>query len=246
MRILCLGCEALARIIYHCAAHSPHIIDVRLLKLGLHNQPADLRTKIQQEIDEAAHQSYDAVVLSYGLCGRAIEGLAARKIPLVVPRAHDCITLFLGDRARYKEEFESCSGTYWYSLDYIERGNHNSADLALLTGQGSRLDADTIYLGYIKKYGQKKADRLMEVLTAWQDNYNRAVFIDLQIGSSEHVENQARQDANERGWTFERMAGDIQLISRLLDGEWDTDFLVLQDGQTVAMSFDDDVINTES
>jgi len=32
------------------------------------------------------------------------------------------------------------------------------------------------------------------------------------------------------------------LIKRLLDGDWDDDFLVLQPGERIAMSYDDKVI----
>ncbi len=42
MKLKCLGCEALARIVYLCAAQSPHIVDVELFQLGLHNDSSDL------------------------------------------------------------------------------------------------------------------------------------------------------------------------------------------------------------
>ena len=121
MWLKCITCEALARPVYLCAARSPHIVDVELLQRGLHNQPADLRTRLQALIDVAQSRSYDAVLLAYGLCGQATAGLIARNVPLVIPRAHDCITLFLGSRLRYRDQFENYPGTYWYSQDYIER-----------------------------------------------------------------------------------------------------------------------------
>jgi hypothetical protein len=37
----------------------------------------------------------------YGLCNLALTSLRARAVPVVVPRAHDCITLYLGSRQRY-------------------------------------------------------------------------------------------------------------------------------------------------
>ena len=55
------------------------------------------------------------------MCGTATVGLTARHAPLVLPRAHDCITLYLGSRQRYNEEFMRHPGTYWYSVDYMER-----------------------------------------------------------------------------------------------------------------------------
>jgi hypothetical protein len=240
MRLKCLGCEVLARPIYLCTAQSPHIVDVQLLQRGLHNNPADLRAQLQHQIDTAAGEGYDAVVLAYGLCGQATAGLMARDTPVVVPRAHDCITLFLGNRERYQEEFEKHKGTYWYTLDYMERRNDSHSTLAL--GSGTDTDLAAVYDEYVEKYGQENADYLMEVMGAWQQHYQRAAFVDLGVGDSSAVEEQARADAARRGWIFERVAGDLVLIRRLLAGDWDTDFLVLQPGQQLTMTYDDDVI----
>ena len=41
------------------------------------------------------------MVLAYGLCGGVTAGLHAGSITLVIPRAHDFITIFLGSRDRY-------------------------------------------------------------------------------------------------------------------------------------------------
>ena len=125
-RILALTCEVLARSVYLCAARSPHVVDVRLNRRGLHDDPPNLRTILQAQVDEIG-APYDAVVLAYGLCGGATAGLRAGAIPLVVPRAHDCITLFLGSRSRYDAEFVGHPGTYWYVQDYLERTDDGSA-----------------------------------------------------------------------------------------------------------------------
>ena len=53
MKLKCIGCDALARVIYFCAAKSPHIVDVTLMQLGLHREPEDLRARLQHEIDVA-------------------------------------------------------------------------------------------------------------------------------------------------------------------------------------------------
>jgi hypothetical protein len=143
MRIKCLGCDVLARAIYWSAAQSPHVVDVQLLERGLHNTPAVLRARLQEQIDSAASLSYDAVVLAYGLCGQATAGLVARGTPLVIPRAHDCITLFLGNRERYNEQFSNQPGTYWYTLDYLERRQDSATSLAL--GLGSATDLQAVY-----------------------------------------------------------------------------------------------------
>lgn len=240
MRLKCLACEVLARPVYWCAARSPHIVEIQLLQRGLHNTPPLLRARLQEQIDAAADQGFDAVVMAYGLCGQATAGLIARNTPLVVPRAHDCITLFLGSRERYQAEFQKNSGTYWYTLDYMERADGSGSALAL--GSGSDVELQAVYDEYVEKYGQENADYLMEVMGAWQQHYNRAAYIDMGVGDGSKIEAQAQADAARRGWTFERMAGDMVLIRRLLEGDWADDFLILNPGQQLAMTYDPNVI----
>ncbi|MBD3306622.1 DUF1638 domain-containing protein [candidate division KSB3 bacterium] len=240
MKLKCLGCDALARIVYLCAAQSPHIVDVELFRLGLHIDPPDLRSRLQSRIDAVSQEEYDAIVLAYGLCGQATAGLMARQLPLVFPRAHDCITLFLGSRERYKDQFENSPGTYWYTLDYIER--HDGVTTALSLGSGMGTDIHDVYEEYVEKYGQDNADYLMEVMGAWQSHYQRAAFIDMGVGDSTRIEAQAREEAEKRGWSFERVAGDLLLIRRLLNGEWEQDFLIVEPGHQLTMTYDDDVM----
>ncbi len=249
MRLKCIGCEVLARAIYLSAAQSPHIVDVVLLERGLHNTPTKLRTQLQDQIDVSTAQNYDAVVLAYGLCGQATAGLVSREIPLAIPRAHDCITLFLGSRQRYQEQFQAIPGTYWYTQDYIERRSDSGSTLAL--GSGSDTDLQLVFDEYVKKYGLENAEYLMEVMGAWQRHYQRAVYIDLGVGDGTSVEAYAQDEAARRGWIFERMAGDLVLIRRLLNGDWGNgsdsksgnDFLILQPGQSVKMAYDDRIID---
>lgn len=241
MRIKCLSCEALTRMVYLCAAQSPHLVDVELVRIGLHNEPINLRVLLQQKIDALSRKDFDAVVLAYGLCGQATLGLVARDIPLVLPRAHDCITLFLGSRARYQEQFEGNPGTYWYSLDYIERKEASGTFVSLGAGVDST-NTQAKYEEYVEKYGEDNAEYLMEVMGAWQSHYNRAAYIDLGVGDGAQLEAQTAQEAANRGWKYERLTGNLTLIRRLLNGDWSQDFLVIQPGQEVAMSYDEDVV----
>ena len=84
-----------------------------------------LRKRVQEEIDktEARHGQieesnqvlrrieYDAILLGYCLCSNGIVGLSSRKVPLIIPRGHDCITLLLGSREKYQEYFNTHRGS---------------------------------------------------------------------------------------------------------------------------------------
>jgi hypothetical protein len=241
--LLALTCEVLARGVYLCAARSPHVVDVQLNRRGLHDDPPNLRTILQTQIDETG-APYDAVLLAYGLCGGATAGLRASSIPVVVPRAHDCITLFLGSRSRYSEQFLGHPGTYWYVQDYLER----SEDVSAFGGVGAGTDAVTqaTYDEYVARYGEENATYLMEALGGWRSHYDRAAFVDMGVAdprAATRAEERARGDAERRGWAFEKLAGELMLIKRLLDGDWrPEDMLVVAPGEQLLMSYDEDVI----
>lgn len=250
LRLRAISCEVLARPVYLCAARSPHVVDVTLLRRRLHDTPQLLRSRLQAEIDAAgeADPPYDAVVLAYGLCGGASAGIAASGVPLVVPRAHDCITLLLGGRERYEREFAAHPGTYWYAPDYLERSDADgSGSAGGLVGIGATTDEaeQAAYAEYVARFGEDSAAYLMEVTGAWRSHYDRAAFVDMGVGDASAVEEKVRLEASRRGWLFERVAGELVLIRRLLEGDWDEDFLVLAPGQRLAMSYDPSIIRAE-
>jgi len=82
----------------------------------------------------------------------------------------------------------------------------------------------------------------MEVMGAWQKHYKRAAYIAMGIGDGSEVEAKARAEAERRGWVFDRVAGDMVLIRRLVEGDWENDFLIVQPGEQVKMTYDEGVI----
>lgn len=241
MKLLVVACDVVARPVYLCAARSPHVVDVRLFARGLHNEPARLRDILQQAID-GVEPGYDAVVLGYGLCGGATAGIVARSTPVVLPRAHDCITLFLGARERYEQEF-SASTTYWYVNDQVERNaGYSAKSIGLgVSGDGDD-DLEAIRAEYVEKYGEDNADYLMEVMGAWKTHYQRAAFVGMGVSDERASVAWAQDQADRRGWAFEQMEGSMVLLRKLIYGEWDEDFLTLGAGERLAMSWDADVV----
>jgi hypothetical protein len=160
----------------------------------------------------------------------------------VLPRAHDCVTIFLGSRDRYQRENAATPGTYWFTEDNLNRGD---ALKGWLLGDGGRADGiEATYREYVEKYGEENADYLMEAMGAWQSHYERGAFLDSGLAPDDDAAQRARQEAEGRGWRFERVMSDLTLIERLLNGDWDDDYLVVQPGQQVAMSYDDDVVKS--
>ena len=237
---LALTCEALARSIYAAAAQTDHTITVQLYRQGLHNRPKGLRAGLQEQIDAAADKPVDAILLAYGMCGTSTIGLTARQTPLVMPRAHDCITLYLGSRERYQAEFDRHPGTYWYSVDYMERAEPG-ASVAL--GAAGIETSEAEYEKYVQKYGQETADMLMEEIRGWAKHYTRAAFIDTNLGKPNIFLEKAQDKADKEGWAFERMQGNPRLLDMLINGDWsDEEFLVVPPGHTIRQQYDDGLV----
>lgn len=235
---IALTCSALARSVYAAAATAPGVVSVRLLHQGLHNTPRKLRMTLQDEIDSIQPGETDAILLAYGICGTSTLGLCARHTPLIIPRAHDCITLYLGSHQRYQQEFDAHPGTYWYSRDYLE---HSQGMVGL--GAVSSGLMEGLYEEYVKMYGEDNADYLMEVLGEWGKHYNRAVFIDMSTDGEDFFEQIARDQAERRGWQFERREGNRRLIHMLIHGQWsEEEFLKVPPGYRIEQTSDDGLI----
>jgi len=83
------------------AARSINKIDIEFLPKGLHDiGQAGMSARLKEVLDAVDVSKYDAVLMGYALCSNGLVGLAPRSIPIVLPRAHDCITLFLAARQR--------------------------------------------------------------------------------------------------------------------------------------------------
>lgn len=239
MKLIALTCEALARSLYALAAQSPHTLTIRLFKQGLHNRPKNLRVVLQEQIDAIAPDECDAILLAYGICGNATIGLIARHAPLIIPRAHDCITLYLGSNARYQEEFEQHPGTYWYSTDYMERQDEKNS---IALGAVGIADEEKQYEEYVAKFGKETADMLIEEMRKWSQHYTRAVFIDTGLGDGTSFEQMAQAKAAQEGWIFERKQGNNRLLRMLVNAEWNDEFLTVPPGHLTQQSFADGLI----
>jgi hypothetical protein len=244
MKIKLIACEVCTREVGNATANSEHIFDSIYLPFGLHSTPNDLRARLQSEIDAVEGVGYDYIVLGYGLCSRGTAELVARSVPILIPRAHDCITLFLGSRGRYTSEFSEHPGTYYYSSGWIERGDGD-------VGQGMISDKkDREYkerfAEYVEKYGEDNAQFLMDQESQWLVNYTRAAFIKTGVGPTGKYREFTQGIASSRGWSYEEMEGDMSLIERLANGQWDgDDFLIVQPGEQVVESFDERIITSK-
>jgi len=231
--ILAICCAVLEDEVRHFAAGLPQVRDIVILPQGLHNEPQRLRRELQAAVDGAeARPEITAIALAYGSCGRGVEGIRHDRCPLVIARAHDCVTLLLGDKDRYAAYLRDHPGTYWYSPGWIK--------CAVAPGPDR---TETLRREYTAKFGPEEAAYLMEVEQQWMANYNRATYVGLGLGETDKDVAYTRHCADCLKWNFDRVRGDPALLTDLLAGRWDEGrFLVVPPGHAIQLTADNAVL----
>ena len=238
-RLKLIACEILYREVCLCVAHSPNVVDVAFMSKGLHDLGADeMRARLQAVIDEVDREIYSAILLGYGLCNNGTAGLVSPRLRMVIPRAHDCITLFLGSKDRYREYFDAHPGTYYRTTGWFERSFVR--DMETL---GDRLGMKKSYEEYVREFGEENARFIWESLRGWEENYRQLTWIGMGLAPDDPYARQAKKEARERGWEFDGVKGNLRLIEALVDGAWNRgDFLVLEPGERFEATNDERVI----
>ncbi len=232
-RVAVVLCAVMELEIEHFVNGSSNIVHIEKMEQGLHNEPDRLKRELQAAIDRIeAEDKADVIVLGYGLCSRGTEGLLPKRCRLVIPRAHDCITLLLGSKERYAQYVAEHPGTYWYSPGW------NKHHIPPGKERYEKLRNE-----YVQKYGEDNADYLMECEQTWFKTYDRATYVHLTVGATEQDKSFTRECADWLDWSYDEQSGDPALVRALVEGDWDTErFLIVEPGQTNRMTGDDQII----
>lgn len=242
MRFRLIACEVLFRELCDAIARSPHQIDPQFLPKGLHDfGGATMCRELQKCVDEASEADCDAVLMGYALCGNGLHGLTARSVPLVVPRAHDCIGLLMGSRHAFEKYFADHPGAYYRSTGWLERGQGLDQAIRIRTGVSVPLEE------WIAKYGDENGRYLFEEMNRYRTAYTRLTYIQTGLEADGRFEEQARAEADSRGWQFEKVAGSLQLFRQLVNGDWnEDDFLVTPPRHRIAARYDGSILVAEA
>ncbi len=250
MTRLLVGCEVLRTEVERLLARTGHVVEARWLEVGLHREPSRLRAAVTGAIREGPACGAEAVLLLYGLCAGSLDGVRAEGAPLVIPRAHDCITLHLGSRERYAEEHEREPGTYWCSRGVLEHDGRSAiggapddgTPLPLFSEEGRR-----VFLAELAEtYGEEEAEYLMEAWAeGWTRHYHRLVLLAERETIPEADRERVRSAAARYGWRYEERTPDWRLLEMLLGGDWPEDaFLVVPPGHAIRATHDERIVES--
>jgi hypothetical protein len=205
---------ACATVIEEMLPFLPGHVSYEVLDFGLHLNPNELKTVLQEKINQAS-QSADVLLLGYGLCSMAVVGLKATTATLVMPRTDDCIAIFLGSCHAYKTQTKKEPGTYYLTKGWIEVGDSPFEEHKKL----------------IEKYGQEKAERMTKLMLK---NYKRLAFINTGQYEIEKYREYSKKTAEDFGLRFEEIEGSPTLVKKMLYGPWDAEFVVVSPGETIS------------
>ena len=204
---------ACATVIEEMLPFLPADVPYEVLDFGLHLKPQDLKRILQEKIDEAS-QSAEAILLGYGLCSMAVVGLRATTATIVTSRSDDCIAIFLGSCAAYRQQVGKEPGTYYLTKGWIEVGDSPFSEHEKL----------------VEKYGETKARRMLKLTLK---NYTRLAFINTGQYDLERYRDYARRNSEKFDLRYEEIEGSPALVKKLIAGPWDGEFVVVSPGETI-------------
>lgn len=212
-RLLFLGCEVLFREVCLLSATSSSLIDHRWLSQGLHDLGAEkMAARLQREIDTVPAGQYDAILLGFALCNNGVVGVSSAHTPMIIPKAHDCITFFLGSRTAYQACFDQNPGTYFYTSGWMERDDVNLEEVS--DSIQDRLGLVISREEMVERYGEENAEYLMAEMGNLTQNYTTLLYIDTGVDPSGRFLRQAEEQATANGWSFKQMTGDLTLLKK--------------------------------
>ncbi len=235
-RLALLACRVFEQEIALLGAGAAHIVETRYFEVGLHDRPDQLRATLQEGLDQmAARTDIEAVVLAYGLCGLGTAGLRPLHHPLVIPRAHDCITVFMGSKEAYAEHQRRCPTCYYYTPGW---------NLARRVPGPDRLE--TLKAELLKKFDPEDVEFLVESEREMWALHDTVTYLDLGTDKAQAEADYARKCADWLGWKFEHPRGDPTLLRDLLWGRWDEKrFQIIEPGMQLGHSPDESILRAE-
>lgn len=207
--IIC-ACRTIEDEIDYVVAENKIEFPVIYLEPGLHEKPDRLRSALQQTIDGISNVDY--ILFAYALCGNGLLGLKSRKATLVLPKYHDCLAMLLGSDERYRANLGAKMGAMFLTRGWMEHFNPKRK----------------FYDEVAAKLGSEKALRYAKIVLA---NYKRLALIETEAYDREA----AFQEMAEQAQFFElqthRLQGTLDVLRKLVNGQWDEKFQVIPPGQ---------------
>ena len=255
MRVKLICCDVFLRITSALVAASPHTIDVEYVPMLAHNNPDKLRAELQARINatlckgDSTARNYDLLLLLYGLCGNAAVGLTS-PIKMIIPRVHDCCTMFMGSRERFLQEFGNNLSMRWCSSGYYERSyiDKEGEGKRFTSGEALSFTSDCgfshvfltnpEYLALAEQYGEDNAQYIWQTLHP-EIETPEAAYIRIDGHEVPGYEDGFKRQVEAQGKTMRVLKGSTAYLKAMINGPWDnTRFLTVDPGEKICAVYD--------
>ncbi len=216
-RLKVIACEVAFRELSFYGSQSNCIIDFTFMPRKLHIiGTKSMKETLQSEIDKVDIDRYDAILLGYGLCGCGVVGLKS-KLPMVIPKAHDCISFFLGSKEKYLEIKQDYPKAFYFTPGWLER--------EIIPNRGYTSEDFALY----------------------KDVIDDAIFINTSVGNTDNYRKEIKEMCQSLEASFKEIQGDSLLLQNFLNGNWDEDsFKIIPPNHEVIATNDKNIIGYES
>ena len=173
----------------------------------LHRNPEKLTNRLQETIDKEAEFTNN-IVLGYGLCSNGTAGLKAPETGLIIPKVHDCITLYLGGEKSYTRLFYQYPGTYFLTPNWIDNKND---PLGLVQYE------------YKQRVGYDMAKEAMETEIK---NYKYIAFINNNSENTNYYKERTKENAEFFDKEYIEFEGSVDFLTKIIEGPYDNEDFV--------------------
>lgn len=185
-----------------------------VLPISLHLKPEKLREHLIEEIRKIEEAGWN-IVLGYGLCGRALEGVYSLKSRLIVPRVDDCIGVILGSRKRHKRILDEDAGCFFLEPSWI----------------GTEVD---IFAQCFKGLDKIPEEYRSEIVWMAIKNYSKLALLHHGKGTDSPATLDCKALAEQYNLSFMQYLSDLTLLERLVSGPWNKEeFVVAEPGEKI-------------
>ena len=242
MKNIAIVCDVMKNEFKKYEAEVKNNLDCIFIEQHLHNTPDLMNKKLQEAID-SVDGSYDKILLGYGLCSNGVVGLVSQKHEILIPKVDDCISLFLGSKKRYLEEFQKDPATYYLCRGWIEYGGDPYRAYLVWTDQENKIPAEWLRSKHVygnrQKYDKTMADFLFVEM---MKNYKQITLID--NDDLEEIHKKYAQDMVDfmsqmlgREIKLKVIKGSSEFLKKLVKYEYDdVNFLKIKPGQKIQQS----------
>jgi hypothetical protein len=190
-----LACETLKPEYELVAGELGIELPVYWIESGKHDYPDRLREAVAGALSDIPPE-YGIVLLLFGFCGNAMVGIESGARTLVMPKAADCIPIFLGSQKR-RDGYGA--RRYFYTRGYYDAEKNTASD----------------HNEMVKKYGYENACLVTREMLK---HYEHLSIVDTGAFDIAYVADGIAELSAVTGIPVDVIGGDLRLIRLLIEG----------------------------